>query len=160
MKKIIRYTLLLSLFIFINSCAGYKPIFSTEDLNFKISNYLLEGNKQIGKQIYYKIYSISNKENVSNAQSLDITINVSKDKEATVKDSTGKILEYKILLDAKVTVKDYLTNKNLFTQNSSSSLSYRVQDQYSETIKIENRTIDNMVDKIFQDLLIKMGNII
>lgn len=160
MKKIVRYTLLLSLFIFINSCAGYKPIFSTEDLNFKISNYLLEGNKQIGKQIYYKIYSISNRENVSNAQSLDITINVNKDKKATVKDSAGKILEYKILLDTKITVKDYLTNKNLFTQNSSSSLSYRVQDQYSETIKIENRTIDNMVDKIFQDLLIKMGNII
>ena len=35
--------------------------------------------------------------------------------------------------------------------------SYKVQDEYSETKKLENKTIDNLLDKTYEDLLIKMS---
>ena len=38
-----------------------------------------------------------------------------------------------------------------------SSSSYKVQDQHSETIKLENRTIENLINKTYQDLLIKLS---
>ena len=40
-------------------------------------------------------------------------------------------------------------------KTSPSSSVYKVQDQYSETIKLENQTIENLINKTYQDLLIK-----
>ena len=54
-------------------------------------------------------------------------------------------------------VKNFLTNDQILSQNFSSSSSYKVQDQYSETIKLENTVTDNLVNKTYQDLLIKMS---
>ena len=67
-----------------------------------------------------------------------------------------KILEYNINLNTQVIVKDYLTNDELLNHNFTSSLSYKVQDQYSETKKFENISIDNLINKTYQDLLIKL----
>ena len=46
---------LIVLLIFINSCVGYKPIFSSSNIKFKISDYKIEGNQKIGKIIYSKL---------------------------------------------------------------------------------------------------------
>ena len=90
-------------------------------------------------------------------KSIFINIKVLKDKNATVKDATGKILEYKINLNTKVIVKNYLTNDTLLDKNFISSSSYKVQDQYSETIKLENRVIENLINKTYQEILIKLS---
>ena len=36
------------------------------------------------------------------------------------------------------------------------SSSYKVQDQYSETKKLEDRSLDDLINKTYQDLLIKL----
>ena len=82
---------------------------------------------------------------------------MSKEKKATAKDSTGKILEYKMNLNTKVIVKNYLTNDTLLDKNFISSSSYKVQDQYSETIKLENLVIENLINRTYQELLIKLS---
>ena len=38
----------------------------------------------------------------------------------------------------------------------SSSISYKVQDNYSETVNFENKSIDDLLNKTFQDLIIKL----
>ena len=35
--------------------------------------------------------------------------------------------------------------------------SYKVQDQHSETVKLENQTIENLINTTCQDLLIKLS---
>ena len=35
--------------------------------------------------------------------------------------------------------------------------SYKVQDRYAETLNLENKTLENLVNKTFQDLLIAMS---
>ena len=85
MKKKAYLILSLFLLIFINECGGYKPIFSTTNLQFKIADHLIEGNQVLGKKIYSKLYSLSksSKDNQS-VRNIDIFINVSKEKKGTV----------------------------------------------------------------------------
>jgi len=140
----------------INACSGYKPIFNSSNINFEISDYLIEGDEILGNQIYYKLRNLSEKKNNVDAKNLYIKINVSKNKSAAAKDKAGKTLEYKIQLNTKFLVKDYLTDKELLNHTFTSSVIYKVQDQYSETAKLENKSINDLTKKTYQDLLTKL----
>ena len=158
MKKIVHLIISLVLLTYINACSGYKPIFGSSSLQFEIADYSLDGNKKLGNKIYSKLYNLSNlNKNNSEAESISISIEVSKDKIATAKNSAGKILEYKINLNSNIVIKNYLTNDEILAQNFASSSSYKVQDQYSETIKLENTTIENLINQIYQNLLMKLS---
>jgi len=155
MNKILNLIILFIFLIFLNACAGYKPIFKTSNLKFQIVDYSIKGDKVLGRQIYYQLYSLSksNKNNVD-AQEVDISIEISKDKIATTKSNSGKILQYKITLNTKVIVNNYITKNNILNQTFSSFTSYQVQSRHSETIKLENISIENLINKTYQDLLI------
>ena len=47
----------------------------------------------------------------------------------------------------------------ILDQNFNYSISYKVQDEHSETIKLENRNIENLVNKTYQDIQIKIAEI-
>ena len=159
MKKIAYLIISIILLNFINACAGYKPIYTT-GLQFEIADYSIKTNKKLGRQIYSKLYNLSksNKKDTK-TQSIVIIIDVTKNKTATVKDSAGKILEYRILLSSNIIIKDYLTDDEILNQNFSYSSIYKVQDKYSETIKIENKSIEDLINKMYQDLLNKMSRL-
>ena len=158
MKKISYIIAYLIIFINIDSCVGYKPIFDSTNIQFKIINHSIEGNKKLGNKIYTKLYNLS-KSNKNNpeAKDVDIIIKVSKDKSSTAKNDAGKIIEYKINLNSQIIIKDYVTNLENLNQSFNSYASYKVQDEYSETLKLENKTIENLLDKTYQDLLLKMS---
>ena len=157
MKKITYLTISFILLIGINACAGYKPIFSTSNLQFEISDYSIKGDKSLGGKIYTKLYNLSqsNKNNTA-VKNINISIEVSKDKTAKVKNSAGKILEYKISLNTNIEIKDYFTNDQILSHNFNYSSSYKTQDQFSDSLRLENKTIENLLDKTYQDLLIEM----
>ena len=160
MKKIAYLIISIIFFNFINACSGYKPIYTT-NLQFEIADYSLKENKKLGRQIYSKLYNLSksHKKN-TNTQSIAIIIGITKNKAATAKDSTGKILEYIITLKSNIIIKDYLTNDEILNQSFSYSTSYNVQDLYSETLKLEQRSIKDLIDKTYKNLLVKMSEII
>ena len=160
MKKIVYLIISIIFLNFISACAGYKPIYTTE-LQFEIADYSIKTNKKLGSKIYSKLYNLS-KSNKKNAETKSITIIIDtiKNKAATAKDSTGKVLEYRVILSSKITIKDYLTDGKILNQNFSYSSVYRVQDNHSETIKLENKSIEDLINKIYQNLLIKMSMII
>ena len=142
----------------ISACTGYKPIFSSSNIEFKITDYSITGDKKLGNQIYSKLYNLSQTtRNTSEVKNIYILINVLKEKNATTKNSAGKILAYKINLSTTVIVKNFTTGNQILNENFASSSSYKVQDRYSETIKLENRAIENLINKIYQDLLIKLS---
>ena len=66
-------------------------------------------------------------------------------------------MEYKISLDSKILLTDYLSGQKILDYKSSSFSSYRVQEQYSETLRLENTAAENILEKIYQDLLIKLS---
>ena len=171
MKKINCLILSLTLIIFANNCSGYKPIFSTQSIEFKIVNHFIEGDKMLGKNIYSKFYhflhsfvsspklynSFKSSEDGPALKSVNIFIKTSKDKKATSKNSAGKILEYRISLNTEIKVKDYVTDNEILNQTFIYTSTYKVQDQYSDTLKLENQSTQNLIDKTYQEILIKIS---
>ena len=144
-------------FILSNGCAGYKPIYSNSNLEFKIVDYIIKGDKRLGNKIYSKLYNLSRtKKNLDSDKSIILLIDASLNKNETSKDSSGKVLEYKLTLIAKIEILDFLSNDRILNQTFVSSLSYKVQSQYSETIKLENSSIEDLIDKTYKDLLVKL----
>ena len=145
-------------FILSNGCAGYKPIYSNNNLEFKIVDYTIKGDKRLGNKIYSKLYNLSRtKKNLDSDKSIILLIDTSLNKNETSKDSSGKVLEYKLILIAKIEILDFLSNDRILNQAFVSSLSYKVQSQYSETIKLENSSIEDLIDKTYKDLLVKLA---
>ena len=158
MKKIAYPIFSFILLVFINGCAGYEPIFGSTSLQFEISNYAIEGDKILGNKLYSKLSNLSKSKKVNpDTKNLDLLINVSKIKSTTSKSSSGKILEYKINLNTKIKITDFITGKKLLEQNFNSSSNYKIQDQYYDTIKLENQTIENLLNKTLQEILIDLS---
>jgi len=159
MKKITFLILISIILSFFNSgCTGYKPIYATSNLDFKIEDYSIKGDKKFGNLIYRKLnnISLSNKNNLK-AQRIILSIETSKEKKPKVKNSAGKILEYQIYLNTNIIMNNYLTDEIIMKQNFNYSISYKVQDEHSDTIKLENQNIENLVNKTYQDILIKIS---
>ena len=158
MKKITGPIFSFILLIFIDGCVGYEPIFGSTNLQFEIADYSIEGDKILGKKIYSKLYSSSrSKKDDQNLRNIDLIIKVSKDKNATVKDSTGKTLEYKITLNTDVKVTDFITKDKILNQIFISSLTYKIQNKYSDTVNLENKSIENLLAKTYEELVIRLA---
>jgi len=158
MKKIAGPIFSLILLIFIGGCAGYEPIFGSTNLQFKIADYSIEGNKILGNKIYSKLYNLSqSKKDDNDLRNVDLVIKVSKDKNATAKSSDGKILEYKITLTTDIKITDFITKDKILNQIFTSSLTYKVQDNYSDTVNLENRSIEDLLNKTYQELVVRLA---
>ena len=158
MKKIAYPIFSFILLIFINGCTGYEPIFGSTNLQFEIADYSIEDNKILGNKIYSKLYSLSkSKKDGQNLRRVDLVIKVSKDKNVTTKDSAGKILQYKITLNTNIKVTDFITKDKILNQIFVSSLTYKVQDKYSDTVDLENRSIEDLLNKTYQELVTRLA---
>ena len=159
MKRI--YYLIISLIVFINfsGCSGYKPLYSTSNFNFTIEDYSIDGNKKISNQIYLHLNNIvkSNKNN-KNSKKISISIDSNKSRSATAKSSTGKIIEYRINLKSDIIILDFPTGKTILNHSFNLFSSYKAQDRYSETIKLENKNLEDLINKLNRDLLIKISD--
>ena len=161
MKKIIFLIISIILFFYLNACAGYKPIYSSSNSNFIIEDHSIKGEERLANSIYRNLYNISSSnKNKPAARSISLSIETTKERRATVKNSAGKILEYEINLNTHIIIKDFLTDKSILNQNFNYSISYKVQDEHFETIKLENKNIENLVNKTYEDALIKISKII
>jgi len=126
--------------------------------NLKLFDYSIEGNKILGNKIYSKLYSLSkSKKDDQNLRRVDLVIKVSKDKNVTTKDSAGKILQYKITLNTDIKVTDFITKDKILNQIFVSSLTYKVQDKYSDTVDLENRSIEDLLNKTYQELVTRLA---
>ena len=74
------------------------------------------------------------------------------------KNSAGTIIEYKIVLKSEIQIKDYISDKNIISETFVSSINYKTQTNYSETLNLENQSIENLINNTFQELLIKLSN--
>ena len=112
----------------------------------------------MSRKIYTKLERISksSKNNVD-LKTIDIFIKVSKVKTTTSKDSSGKTLEYKITLKSEVNISDLNTKDKILNQTFVSSQNYKVKDEYSETLNQENKSTDDLINKTYQEILLRLS---
>jgi len=157
MIKNIYFSFLFIALLSFNGCSGYKPIFSSNNLDFTITKYTINGDKKLGKRLYSKLYNLSKSKKVNKNRNIILLINILSKKNETSKDSTGKALEYKITLNAKIEILNFSNENVILNEVFVESSNYKVQSRYSETLKLENTTIENLINQAYQDLLIKFA---
>jgi len=154
MKKIIYTIILIAIFQFTSAC-GYKPIFGNTDSSVKIVKHYIDGNQELGKTILDGLNDLLPIKD--NAKEVNIFIKTNKHKFVTNKSSTGKAIEYKITLETEIKITDSISNEILLKKNNISlSQKYKVQDQASDTDRLENNAISNLVEKMNRKLIIKI----
>ena len=148
MRKIIA-SLLLILTI---GCAGYKPIFSSKNFDFFITEIKIPNDDKISKRLGKKLQSYMSKDDVKKAYSLKIISN--KEEKIVSRDTKGDplIYELKVVSNIEVILEDNRTTKldfsEKFTFNNDSNKF--ALSQYRKTIE------QNLINNIYEKLIIRM----
>tara|TARA_B100001741_G_C16095328_1_gene388519 strand:- start:63 stop:512 length:450 start_codon:yes stop_codon:yes gene_type:complete len=146
MKKII----LISLVIFLSNCAGYKPIFTSDQTNFYIEKVeISDDNKLVRKLVKnLKPYSIDN-----GKQSITLKLDLNKQENVIMKDAKGDPASYeiKIKLNVDVITKDG-NNKLNFEEN----FTFNNQSNKFELNQYKKNTETNLINKIFENLILEL----
>ena len=138
----------LILIFFVLTQCGFKPIFSSKEVNFKIKK--IESNK--------KIEIIENRlSNLINADPkffYDLVIDYSESKTTLSKDSQGKSLLLRIKI--KINLKVIENDKVLLEKDYFSNFDYQNLDKKFELSEYENEIRRNMFDEIANKILIDL----
>jgi len=132
-------------FLFISSCSGYEPIFSTKDINFSINKIENIDNGKTTKQIINSIRSYKLNDSKKN---YSLKISSTNKNEVTSRDSRGDPLTYVININVKVNVfkdgQDFLLN----TINIMKKFTYNYQINQFELGQYRKNIIENLIVKI------------
>ena len=147
MKKI----LILLILIIISNCSGYSPIFSSKLTNFYIEEIIItEDNKLIKKIIRnLKPYTINN-----NTKKIKLELDLKLDETVILRDEKGDVAtqEIKITLN----VKSYFSNDEIKKFKFMEKFTVNNQSNKFELNQYKKNIQSTMVDKIYEDLIIKL----
>ena len=149
-KKI---TIIIS-FLLLLSC-GYKPIFSSSETNFSITEIKLFGKINIGSKIKKNLNIYRNVENKNTFYSLKI--NADQKKNVISKDAKGdpKIFEIQISVDLTILENNKIKNKKSFKE----SFTYNNSTNKFDLNQYEKNIEDNLIEKIVTKIIIYLYSI-
>jgi hypothetical protein len=131
--------------LFLNGC-GYTPIYSSNNIAFKISNIQYENNR-INNKISKSLKSISN----SNSNNeINLIISTRKQKRTLSKNKNGNAENFELKIILKV---NYLNNEKVFNiAQSYNNLDNKFElNQYEKLL--ENQLIEKAVDEVISYLI-------
>ena len=147
MKKIFIVIILLIL----NNCAGYKPIFSSKDVNFYIGEIIIKEDNKLIRNIVknLKPYTIQN-----DKQRITLELDLNLKEAITLKDTKGNTVseEMEIVLE----VKTFLENNDQINFNFSEKFTFNNQSNKFELNQYKKRIQITLVEKIHQDLIMRL----
>ena len=146
MKKII----FISLIIFLSNCAGYKPIFTSDQTNFYIEKIeISDDSKHVRKLIKsLKPYSVDN-----GKQSITLKLDLDKQENVIMKDAKGDPASYEIKIELKVEIITMNgTNKLNFKEN----FTFNNQSNKFELNQYKKNMETNLINKIFENLILEL----
>ena len=146
-----RFFLFFLLFLFLSNC-GYKPIYSTKNLNFAIGN-IEKNNTSLNNKFAKSINSLGNGEN---NKKIDIKIESGKKTKIKSKDSKGNTLVFELEIYLKFTTFniDNETEKLLLRK-----ITFNNSDDKFKLKQYENDLEDILINEIVEDLINYLSNI-
>ena len=142
-KKIFFVILFLS---FLQSC-GYQPLLSSKNQKFSIVNISIYGDKKLARTLGNYFTEI---ENADNNLILEITAN--KKKLVSNRTSIGASSEYTVTIIFNVKVTSETNNKVIFIQNFTSTNSFKTSKVHLDTLRRENKIVDNTIKDIAEQI--------
>tara|TARA_X000000950_G_scaffold195480_1_gene235490 strand:+ start:618 stop:1073 length:456 start_codon:yes stop_codon:yes gene_type:complete len=134
---------------------GFKPIYSSKKSTFQIIEIINKNENKNSFLIENTILSLSNKEAL---KKLKLEINYDQSLTTILKDSKGDPSKKKISVIVNLKIKNekdnFMTNKNF-----SEEFSYDVQSDKFKMSQYEDNIINNLNNKISNDIIFLLGNI-
>ena len=142
------------LLIFISNC-GFKVVNNADLYNFNITNIQLSGDKKIG---FILKNSLTRNKN-ENKEKIELKVDIEKIKNVKEKNLGNEITKYEILIKVKIDFNLISKDQNgTFTKTSKGS--YSVQNQYSQTLIQEKNLINNLTEKIIEEVQENLSNLV
>tara|TARA_B100000029_G_scaffold35039_2_gene32895 strand:+ start:930 stop:1400 length:471 start_codon:yes stop_codon:yes gene_type:complete len=149
-QKFLKILLVLLLFVFIQSC-GYEPLLTEKNKKFSINSFDISGERKLGQMLVNNFIKVKNSENI-----LMCKMNINKERFASNKDRSGKIIEYTLNVNLDLEITSILDTNSVLTKSYSEKRSYKASNLYSDTIsrekKISQDLIKSIADQINNDL--------
>ena len=141
-------------FLVIFGCTGYKPIFSTKNFVFNITEIQNIDNNKTTKQIIKSIRSYKLDNDVKKNYSLKINSQTTND--ITSRDSRGNPLTYRIIVSVEVKVFKDNSNKLFNNINIIKDFTYNYQTNQFELGQYEKNITDNLIVKIAEEIILEL----
>jgi len=147
MKKILVFFIL----VLISNCSGYSPIFSSKLTNFYIEEIIVsEDNKLIRKIIKnLKPYTINN-----NTKKIKLELNLKLDETVILRDEKGDVASQEIKIT--LNVKSIFSNEETKSFKFEEKFTVNNQSNKFELNQYKKNIQSNMLDKIYEDLILKL----
>tara|TARA_Y200000002_G_scaffold10317_1_gene8549 strand:+ start:22 stop:540 length:519 start_codon:yes stop_codon:yes gene_type:complete len=137
------------IFLFLTQC-GYETIYSSKNIKFNVKEIKIENNLNIGRQIKNRL-EIFSSDNSSNENYI-LNINSYFNKTTASKDKQGNPKTFNINVTVNVT---FINNENIKKNKSFiENINYNNDENKFSLKKYENSLMENLTDKIIEDLLI------
>ena len=150
MKKLLIFFTL----IFVYSCSGYSPIFSSKDTNFYIAEIVISNDNRLTRNLIKKLkpYTIKNDQ-----KKIILELDMKVKETVTLKDEKGNVAseEMEIILEVKSILQNDNDKKFLFTEK----FTFNDQSNKFELNQYKKNIQNNLVDKIYQDLILILRTI-
>ena len=140
--------------LFLNNC-NYEPIYSLKNEKFSIGNLQSTGDKKINKLLIKKLEIYKN----DKANKIKYNLNISSEviKNTSSKDKKGNPTTFTLTLSIKIEVKNSLGEEKskIFEENTS----YNNNNNKFDLRKYENSIKNNMVENIFQSIILHLQSL-
>ena len=143
----------LILFFILNNC-GYSPIYSTKYQDFKLSNIILNGERDINKILKRRLDNYT--QNDTAEKIYNVTINSSLQKNIASKDKKGNPTQFTLDVNVDLIIDDKSGKSVEISFNEKNS--YNNKDEKFELQIYENNLIKNMSEKILSDMILFFQN--
>ena len=142
-KRIFFVILVLS---FLQSC-GYQPLLSSKNQKFSIVNISIYGDKKLARTLGNYFTEIKNADN-----NLILEITADKKKLVSNRTSIGASSEYTVTINFNIKVISETNNKVIFIQNFTSTNSFKTSKVHLDTLRRENKIVDNSIKNIAEQI--------
>jgi len=142
------------LLILLTNC-GFEIIDKRELLNFNIKEISISGDKRINFELKNKLSSYND---TNSNKIIKIELDTKNTKSIKEKNVNNEITKYqiKVVVNVKLIRTDNLNNLEFSVEREGN---YVVADKFSQTLNNEKRLIDNLIDKISEDIIDEIINL-
>jgi|TARA_B110000261_G_C12941314_1_gene300563 hypothetical protein len=153
MKKIIFYLCFLTLF----GCAGYEPLFSSKNLSY----YIIDIENVNSDKITQKISRNLDNNKFKKVGTKGYKLKISSNKKSIIvsRNVKGEVATYEMNVNVEVRVfsNDSILPLNILKFNK--NFTYKNQINKSNLNQYKKDILNNMVNTISQDIIIKLGSL-
>jgi len=140
--------------ILLNGC-GFKPIYSSKNSNFQIIEITNKNENKNSFAIEQMVMSLSNQESI---RKVKLEFDYKESIDTILKDNKGDPSKKKLSIIINLKIKSENDNI-LVTKNFNEEFSYNVQNDKFTMAQYEDNIINNLCNKISNDIIFLLGTL-